>query len=124
MAFTLQPLSYEDAARCVDVYFAAFQNPHSLGCWPRDVATVRAWWEKMIRDELTEPGAHWFKAVDTSTNEIAGFVKWMAPRPGTFPETQLPTWPEGADIALCDKTFGAWAGKHRELMQDRGHWCK
>jgi len=78
----------------------------------------------MILDELTEPGAHWFKAVVTGTDEIAGFVKWVAPRPGTFPNTQLPAWPEGADAALCDKTFGAWAGKHRELMQDRGHWCK
>ncbi|KAK4542280.1 hypothetical protein LTR36_006933 [Oleoguttula mirabilis] len=123
MAFTLQPLQHEDAERCVTIYFAAFQNPHSLGCWPRS-PSVRAWWEKMIHDELDEPGAHWLKAVSKETGELAGFVKWQEPKPGVEPAEDLPQWPEGADEKLCDETFGTWARMHRELLRSRGHWCK
>lgn len=123
MAFNVLPLQEQDIPRCVDIYFTSFQNPHSLGCWPR-VPGVRAWWEKMFRDELHEPGAYWLKAVSTTSNEIAGYVKWQAPRPGVVPDTDLPQWPAEADHALCNETFGAWARMHQELMADRGHWCK
>jgi hypothetical protein len=78
----------------------------------------------MIYDELEEPGSHWRKAVSTSTGEIAGFTKWQQPKPGVAPDTSLPDWPEDADKALCDETFGAWARAHRDLMETRGHWCK
>lgn len=122
MEFELQPLAKQDVSRCVDIYFAAFQNPHSLACWPR-TPPVRAWWENMIREELHEPGGHWLKAVCKETGEIAGYVKWQEPKPGREPETDLPEWPEGADKALCDETFGDWARKHGELLGGRGHWC-
>ncbi|OQO13967.1 hypothetical protein B0A48_00842 [Cryoendolithus antarcticus] len=132
-AFELLPLTAEDAPRCVDIYFAAFQNPHSLACWPR-VPSIRAFWEHMILDELAEPGAHWLKAVRASTDspanstsspvaeQIAGFCKWVAPKPGQVPDTTLPQWPTDADGRLCDETFGAWAKAHKELLGDRGHW--
>ena len=123
MAFELQPLKKEDAPRCASIYFDAFQNPHSLGCWPR-TPSIRQFWENMICDELEESGSHWLKAVSTSTGEIAGFAKWQQPKPGVAPEVDLPTWPDDADKALCDETFGAWARAHRDLMGTRGHWCK
>ena len=122
MAFNLERLEHEDAERCVTIYFAAFQNPHSLACWPR-IPSVRAWWEKMIHDELDESGAHWLKAVSSQTGEIAGFCKWQEPKPGVTPDVSLPEWPEGADQELCRETFGAWARMHRNLMGGRGHWC-
>lgn len=123
MAFTLHPLTRADIPACVTIYFAAFQNPHSLGCWPRTPA-VRAWWEAMMADELDEPGAHWLKAVSAATGELAGFVKWQQPTHGVAPSEALPRWPEGADARLCQETFGAWARGHRELMGERGHWCR
>ena len=122
MAFELKPLEHADASRCIEIYFLAFQNPHSLACWPR-IPSVRAWWEKMIHDELDEPGAHWLKAVSSQTGEIAGFCKWQEPKPGVTPDVSLPEWPEGADQELCRETFGAWARMHRNLMGGRGHWC-
>ncbi|KAK6435354.1 hypothetical protein LTR95_008455 [Oleoguttula sp. CCFEE 5521] len=132
--FKLLPLTAEDAPRCVDIYFAAFQNPHSLACWPR-VPSIRTFWEHMILDELAEPGAHWLKAVvglpdaagsdnreSKATLQIAGFCKWVAPKPGQTPDTTLPQWPADADGKLCDETFGAWAEAHKEHLGDRGHW--
>ena len=77
----------------------------------------------MINNELEEEGSYWFKAVSTGTNDIAGFVKWQAPKPGVEPDVDLPTWPAEADQGLCNETFGAWARMHRELMGTRGHWC-
>ncbi len=131
MPFTLHPLTSSDVPRCVDIYFSSFQNPHSIGCWPR-VASVREWWENMLYTELDEPGAYWLKAVSTGTGsgnkspsgEIAAFAKWVEPKPGVEPETDLPEWPEGADNALCDETFGSWARRRRILMGARGHWCE
>ncbi len=123
MSFDLQPLTAADVPNCVTIYFNAFQNPHSLACWPR-VASVRIWWEKMIYDELDEPGSHWLKAVSKNAGDIAGYVKWVEPKPGVEPSVDLPAWPEDADQDLCNETFGAWARKHRELFGKRGHWCQ
>ncbi|KAK5166502.1 uncharacterized protein LTR77_008045 [Saxophila tyrrhenica] len=128
MAFRLLPLLPQDVPHCVSIYFAAFQNAHSLACWPRDVPAVREWWERMLYDELEEPGAWWLKVVlveegmEGTGEVVCGFGKWVEPKPGVFPETDLPQWPEGADKALCEETFGAWARRRRELMGDRGHW--
>jgi hypothetical protein len=122
MAFELQPLTTSDAARCVEIYFAAFQNAHSIATWPR-IPTVRQWWENMIRDELTEDGAHWLKAVSPETGEIAGYCKWRRFKEGHQAGTSLPEWPEGSDKDLANETFGAWAFKHPELMGSRAHWC-
>jgi len=124
MAFEVQSLQEQDASRCVDIYFAAFQNPHSLGCWPRNVPSVRAWWEQMIHDELNESGSQWLKAVSQSTGEIAAYCKWRRYEADHEPDTSLPEWPKGADTTLCNETFGDWARKHPELMGRRAHWCE
>jgi hypothetical protein len=123
MSFTIQPLRAEDAGRCVAIYFAAFQNPHSLGCWPRDVPRVREWWENMIKGELTEAGSHWFKVVSEDKGEIVGYCKWRKYEAGHEADTNLPQWPEGSDKVLADETFGDWANKHPQLMGTRAHWC-
>lgn len=121
MPFTLEPLTRADVPGCITIYFSAFQNPHSLGCWPR-TPRIRTWWEDMIYSELDEPGAHWLKAVSI-TGELAGFIKWVQPKHGVEPDTTLPQWPEDADQRLCNETFGDWARRHRELMRARAHWC-
>lgn len=119
--FRLEPLEPQDAPTCATIYFASFQNPHSLACWPR-TPSIHTFWTQMILSELSEPSAHWLKAIHPSTNRIAGFCKWVAPKPGQQPDTSLPTWPEDADARLCDETFGAWAKAHVDLMGSRGHW--
>lgn len=121
MPFSILPIQIEDVPTLVQIYFDSFQNPHSLAAWPR-VQSVRTWWEDMIRDELNDKDAHWRKVVDG--DEIISFVKWVQPKPGVEPDIDLPQWPENADHDLCNHTFGSWARSHRELMGDRGHWCK
>lgn len=123
MPFTLHPLTPPDIPPSVEIYFTAFRNPHSLACWPRTPA-VRAWWENMLRAELGEPGAHWLKALDVVSGELAGFVKWVRHPEGEAVDQDLPGWPEGADGRLCGETFGVWAREHARLMGRRGHWCE
>ncbi|KAK0264935.1 hypothetical protein LTR57_000162 [Friedmanniomyces endolithicus] len=123
MPFTLHPLLPPDIPRSTDIYFAAFQNPHSLACWPRNVPAVRTWWGTMILTELHEPGSQWLKAVsDDDTGEVAGFCKWRRFGEGEEVGTGLPEWPEGADARLCAETFGGWVGRHPGLMGGRAHW--
>lgn len=122
MTFSIQPLLAEDVPECVQVYFDSFQNSHSLVCWPR-VPAIRAFWEAMFIDEMSDPKSHFLKVVDSQSGELAAFCKWVEPKPGVFPDLDLPEWPKEADVALCNETFGMWAKQHHELMQDRGHWC-
>jgi hypothetical protein len=120
MPFSIGTLLATGVPACVQIYFDSFQNSHSLARWPR-VHTIRAFWEAMFLDEVDGPQSHSIKAVDLESEEPAAFCKWVEPKPGVFPDLNLPTWPEEADVRLCNDTFGTWAVKHRDLMQDRGH---
>jgi hypothetical protein len=122
MPFSIDRLLATDVPACVQIYFDSFQNSHSLACWLR-VHTIRAFWKAMFLDEMEDPKSHFIKAVDLESGDLAAFCKWVEPKPGVFPDLNLPTWPEEADVRLCNDTFGTWAAKHRDLMQDRGHWC-
>ncbi|TKA71412.1 hypothetical protein B0A55_07707 [Friedmanniomyces simplex] len=135
MPFSILHLQQEDIPPSLEIYFLAFQNPHSLACWPRHLPTVREWWENMFRSELHEPGAQWLKAVVSDDDDddsigggtggevVVGFCKWRRFEEGEGVGTELPEWPEGADAELCEETFGEWARRHGELMGGRGHWC-
>ena len=128
MEFRVRPLQAADVSKCVQIYFDAFQNPHSLACWPRTPG-VRKFWEGMLCEELDDPGAHFLKVTTNrhdgnESEEIVAFAKWVAPRPGSAVDTGLPRWPQEADSKLCDLTFGDWARRHAELMGTRGHWCE
>lgn len=122
MPFTIQRLLVEDVPECVQMYFDSFQNSHSLACWPR-VPAIRAFWEAMFINEMEEAASHFIKAVDSETGKLAAFCKWVEPKPGVWEDTSLPEWPKESNVDLCNETFGMWAKQHRDLMQDRGHWC-
>lgn len=123
MPFTLHPLTTPDIPTCISIYFTSFSTQsHSLACWPRNNPTVHTWWTQMFHDELHEKGAHWLKAVDKKTGEIAAYCKWVQVEEGKEIDVGLPEWPEGADARLCEETFGAWARKRGEIVGRRGHW--
>jgi hypothetical protein len=60
----------------------------------------------MFLDEMDDPKSHFIKAVDLESGELAAFCKWVKPKPGVFPDLNLPTWLEEADVWLCNDTFG------------------
>lgn len=137
MPYKILPLTTLDIRSAVQLYLSSFaHNAHSLACFPRShTPSVRAWWEAMLGEEISEEGAVWLKAVTTTPpvgegqgeGEMASFAKWVRvpPKPsleeggGGAPTT----WPEGADERICKETFGVWAQRKREIMGARGHWC-
>lgn len=79
---------------------------------------------------MTGPGKFWFKAVDSATGDLVGYVGMLAPKK-TRPdfESSVDGWhasaPANTDLAL----FAAFVGKLEE-MQERlmgrrdDYWCK
>ncbi|KAI9654818.1 MAG: hypothetical protein M1821_005812 [Bathelium mastoideum] len=131
---TLLPVSPEDAPELVAVYFAAFQNAHSLVGWPR-TPTVRKWWEDMLAQECQDAHSHMLKIVDSapaqsntnndaisrvSTNnlspKIVAFGKWNRPRPEVELDKTLPEWPDGSAKELNQTKFGQLVDKRVEIM--------
>lgn len=123
-SFSLEPLEAADVPAAISLYFSAFDNSHSLSCWPR-TEPVHKWWQDLLKAKIQEPGAHAVKAVSEDTGEIVGFAQWVEPtkrndRAGSVPKE----WPEGVDVELCAATFAAFAEGREEVMGDDRHWCK
>lgn len=71
---------------------------------------------------LKSPNAHFICIYDSSTpdQKIVSYVKWNGPdEPFT---TDLPLWPEGADLEAANYFFGNLLGRHAEIMKGRRHW--
>jgi hypothetical protein len=86
--------------------------------------------ERNLR-RMTGPGKFWFKAVDSASGDLVGYVGMLAPersRPG--PESNgvdegLADAPANADMVL----FGVFVGKLEEMRERlmgerRDYWCK
>jgi hypothetical protein len=68
-------------------------------------------------------GAHWFKAVDTSTGESVGFAGVVAP------QSEESKWDGKLSETMDEKWFeiymGAVGGKKESLLEGREDvWCK
>jgi hypothetical protein len=127
MPLTLLPAVLEDIPTLVSIYFASFQNPHSLRAFPR-TPSVRKWWEDMLSEEIGDPNACFLKIVEQPSEsegegKIVAYAKWNRPSEAKEDE-DLPKWPDGGDAALCDDFFGQLATKHHDIMGTRGHWCE
>ncbi|GAB7351135.1 hypothetical protein MBLNU459_g1592t1 [Dothideomycetes sp. NU459] len=132
-----------EAPILASLYFSAFQNPHSLACWPRDSPSVQAWWSAMLAREMRDDaGTFFLKIVDCSlsssssfsaaadgdpagatgqSEEIVAWAVWSGPGAAAGEQGAL-EWPEGADVGLCEQTFGAWERERARIMGEREHW--
>lgn len=135
--YELLPLLPADIARCVELYFAALHSPQLISRWPHDLPSDRQWTESAFACELSQPGAHWLKAVIVDYQEdqddhsdgssIVAFAKWQeCPAGGQNPSTTTtptasPTWPAGTDTAACDETLAAWTPARTPRRRARKH---
>ncbi|KAL9063533.1 MAG: hypothetical protein Q9157_008197, partial [Trypethelium eluteriae] len=140
--FALLPVEPSDAPELVEVYFAAFQNAHSLFAWPR-VPNIRKWWEDMLANECQDPHSHMLKIVelistdsdvtagtdaanntDSHGSKVVAFGKWNHPRPTVEIDRKLPEWPEGSAKELNQTKFGTLIERRIEIMGPlEDHWC-
>lgn len=125
MRLTLRPGVPDDAPVLTDVYLSAFTHDLiSQLVFPRTPATHK-WWTDMLREELSDPYAHFMCIVDeeaTPAPQIIAFAKWNAPQPLSTQPQELPKWPEGADHEMGNLFFGELMNKRPENMGDRPHW--
>ena len=138
--YKLLPLLPADIARCVELYFAALHSPQLISRWPRCLPLDRQWTETAFATELSQPGAHWLKAVivdgqeqedhsarsDSDGSSIVAFAKWQECPTGQNPSmtttTASSSWPAGTDTAACDETLAAWTRAHTETTGAKAHW--
>ncbi|KAL9086093.1 MAG: hypothetical protein Q9165_007305 [Trypethelium subeluteriae] len=139
--FALLPVEPSDAPELVDVYFAAFQNAHSLFAWPR-IPNIRKWWEDMLAHECQDSHSHMLKIVELSStkpnvtagtsaanntdndgSKIVAFGKWNHPRPTIEIDRNLPEWPEGSAKEVNQTKFGTLIERRIEIMGPmENHW--
>lgn len=129
MALTLRKATLTDAAEMTDIYLSAFSiDAISLLCFPRNNAAVYNWWYEMIVAEMTDPHSHSLVITarsstpsDTAKDQVIAWCKWNAPSPKPL-ETDLPEWPEGADVDLANHFFGNLFARRGRIMGERAHW--
>lgn len=124
MPLTLRPATIEDADQLTDIYFSAFQHDAiSLLVFPRNTSHPRDWWYASIVDEINDPHAHFLCITDPSSEtpeKILSYCKWNSPSAPV--ETNLPSWPEGADVEIANHFFGNLVRRHERIMRGRKHW--
>jgi ribosomal protein S18 acetylase RimI-like enzyme len=138
MTITILPATVSSDARTLtstglqafstDPLNKALENYSSLN--PTQRSEYLQWRTERNLDRMTGPGKFWFKAVDSATGDLVGYVGMLAPKK-TRPESEssVDGWhasaPANTDLAL----FAAFVGKLEE-MQERlmgrrdDYWCK
>lgn len=80
----------------------------------------------MIVDEIADPYSHCLvittPAADSSSqDQIIAWSKWNSPSPKPL-DTDLPKWPDGADVEIADHFFGNLFTRRKRIMGERKHW--
>ncbi|KAH9221010.1 acyl-CoA N-acyltransferase [Leptodontidium sp. 2 PMI_412] len=129
MPLFLRKATAADAAVLTDIYFSAFSiDAISLLVFPRGPATgsrdfpAWTWWYNSVIEELDSPNAHFICIYDSDSpdQKVVSYAKWNGPNEPFG--TDMPVWPEGADIALADHFFGNLVNRHAVIMKGRKHW--
>lgn len=134
MPLTLSPATAADLPALTDVYMLAFQDPITIACFPR-TPNVRRWWDSHNTEAfMGNPATRFIKVQDG--DRIVAYAKWNVPvradelaaasrsSSSSSDPRVLPSWPDDADKALCDRFFGGLLEKRKEVMRDRPHYCR
>jgi hypothetical protein len=136
MAITILPVTPSDApsltslglqAFSTDPLNAALEKYSTLD--PTQRSEYLSWRTERNRRRMTGPGKFWFKAVDSATGNLVGYVGMLAPersRPGPEAVDEgLASAPANADMALWGDFVGRLEEMRERCMGGRGdYWCK
>ncbi|KAI0883044.1 acyl-CoA N-acyltransferase [Annulohypoxylon maeteangense] len=127
MSIQIRKATESDIPSIIDTYFDAFRDhPLTLRAFFPGSEPVRQWWAEGIGADLRDPSTHYLVVTDSASADperILAFGKWRVWLTSTTPPAPpIPSWPEGADVPLLEKFFGAIDQKHKDILQDRPHW--
>ena len=131
MSIRISPASPEDAedvARLVilgnadDAMFTLVVSPER-NATPAQKAEQLRWRTERNRSNMQRAGAHWFKAVDSTTGESVGFAGVVAPH------SEESSWDGKLSETMDEKWFNIYMGavgeKKEALLEGREDvWCK
>ena len=130
MTLELLPVIVEDIPAIIDIYMRAFKDKVNTTAFPRSSPHTRPWWTEVnVAAFKNEPSAHYIKIVDDG--KVIAAAKWNIPTQvgeqvsggGDDPDN-MPSWPQDADVELCNEFYTTLARKRKEIMGDRPHFCK
>ncbi|MCJ1410459.1 hypothetical protein MMC19_004544 [Ptychographa xylographoides] len=128
MSFSLLPATPADMPILTSIYLEAFQNELARVAFPRSSPHIREWWTSMNIDDMkNQPSGRFLKIVEGDV--IVAYAKWNVPIiqggetivGGDDPDN-LPTWPQDADVQLCNEFFGRLASERQRIMGKRPHY--
>lgn len=123
MKLELRKATASDAKALTDIYYSAFsKDAISLLVFPRNNPAPWKWWYDSVIEELADPNAHFICIYDSDSTDqkVIAYGKWNSPE--AVIDTNLPTWPEGADLEVAEIFFGGLVRTHEKLMRGRKHW--
>jgi hypothetical protein len=122
------PHDAEDLARLVilgnadDAMFTLVVSPER-NATPAQQAEQLRWRTERNRSNMQRAGAHWFKAIDTTTGESVGFAGVVAP------QSEESSWDGRLSETMDEKWFNIYMGavgkKKEALLAGREDvWCE
>jgi GNAT superfamily N-acetyltransferase len=137
MTITILLATVSDAASLTSVGLQAFstdplnkalENYSALD--PTQRSEYLQWRTERNLDRMTGSGKFWFKAVDSATGDLVGYVGMLAPKKTRpEPESSVGEWHASAPANTDLELFAVFVGKLEE-MQERlmggrdDYWCK
>jgi hypothetical protein len=138
MTIDVLPATCSDAASLTSTGLQAFatdplnkalENYSALN--PAQCSEYLQWRTERNLRRMTGPGNFWFKAIDSASGDLVGYVGMLAPErsrpePGSDGVDEgLADAPANADMVL----FGVFVGKLEEMRERlmgerRDYWCK
>ncbi|KAJ5280048.1 acetyltransferase [Penicillium angulare] len=122
----LEGVVSEDIHALVELWFAAFSDPHSRSLFP-DTTGVKNWLQDAIsRDMLEHPFQTYMKIIDTGSKDtdgkppIAAYAKWdfsLAEERGP----RYPPWHTDMPKGLCDAFVRRGENNRRRVMGNEKH---
>ena len=137
MTVTILPATVSDARALTSTGLQAFstdplnkalENYSALD--PTQRNEYLQWRTERNLDRMTGPGKSWFKAVDSATEDLVGYVGMLAPkktRPGS--ESSTDEWHASAPANTDLELFAVFVGKLEEMQEKLmggrdDYWCK
>ncbi|EAU29938.1 predicted protein [Aspergillus terreus NIH2624] len=117
----VQPVTPEDIPALVDLVMDSFNTPYDRLMFP-DTPGIRAWWDRVHRDDLQhKPALKYVKVVDTNIpGAILSYAKWdFNPRERG---DRYPPWHPESDANACNALFGGCDLAREAIMKDRPHY--
>lgn len=132
MSFTITPAVPSDASAMVPLGMASFRDDKvNLATFrinsltPEELDAYAAWRGQLTRQRMDGPGKHYFKAVDSATGLLAGYIGMFSPQAETRPRASIAPAPVNVDHVVDEEVKSKLDATKARLIGGREDvWCR